>query len=155
MDLGTIETKLECESYSSVQAFVNDMHLIVDNALSFHGPRHVVTKAANSMLDYIKQALKTIPRYELPNQVLPNNMEVFTVDVDLDSHRALLLWSRWLYGKPMWEQKDCTDVSGDLACLVSIRTLCGGRDCLGGKDIDALSACSSAIEELLASSNYC
>ena len=103
MDLETIETKLESELYGSVQAVVDDLHLIVDNALNFHGPRHAVTEAANSMLAYIKRALTTVPRYEPPNQVLPNNMEVFTVDADLDSHRALLLWSRWLYGKPMWE----------------------------------------------------
>lgn len=127
MDLDIIETKLEAESYGSVQAFVDDLHLIFDNALQFHGPRHAVTEAASSMLAHVKRALRWVPGYELPNHILPNDMEVFTVDVDLDSHRALLLWSRWLYGKPMWEQKDCTDVSGDLACLVSIRTLCGGR----------------------------
>lgn len=64
MDLGTIETKLESEMYSTVQAFVNDLHLIVDNALNFHGPRHAVTEAASSMLAYIKRALRTVPRYD-------------------------------------------------------------------------------------------
>jgi hypothetical protein len=65
---------------------------------------------------------------------------------ELKSHRAPVLWSRWLYGSPMWTEEDCTDVDNDLACLVEIRDHCSH---VGGTDFDAVNACFDAIRQIL------
>lgn len=61
MDLGTVETKLKADQYSSVQAFADDLQLIVDNAAKFNGPQHVVTHAGNNMLAYTNNFMKKVP----------------------------------------------------------------------------------------------
>lgn len=58
MDLGTIDTKLRSNEYSSVQAFVDDIQLIVDNALKFNGPSHAITHAAYGIKTYVHERLK-------------------------------------------------------------------------------------------------
>ncbi|KAM0720042.1 hypothetical protein Q7P37_004177 [Cladosporium fusiforme] len=61
MDLGTVEAKLKTDKYSSVQAFADDLQLIVDNAEKFNGPQHAVTHAGNNMLAYTNNFMKKVP----------------------------------------------------------------------------------------------
>jgi bromodomain-containing factor 1 len=60
MDLGTVETKLRNSQYRSVQSFVDDLQLIVDNARRFNGPDHAITHAAYGVLEYMYERLETI-----------------------------------------------------------------------------------------------
>jgi bromodomain-containing factor 1 len=60
MDLSTVETKLRNNEYDSVQACVDDLQLIVDNARKFNGPDHAITHAAYGMLEYVYERLETI-----------------------------------------------------------------------------------------------
>jgi bromodomain-containing factor 1 len=61
MDLGTVETKLKNDQYTSVQAFADDLQLIVDNAAKFNGPQHAVTHAGNNMLAYTNNFMGKVP----------------------------------------------------------------------------------------------
>lgn len=61
MDLGTVETKLKNDQYVSVQAFADDLQLIVDNAAKFNGPQHAVTHAGNNMLAYTNNFMGKVP----------------------------------------------------------------------------------------------
>jgi bromodomain-containing factor 1 len=61
MDLGTMESKLKNDRYSSVQAFADDLQLIVDNAEKFNGPQHAVTHAGNNMLAYTNNFMAKVP----------------------------------------------------------------------------------------------
>ena len=61
MDLGTMENKLKNDRYSSVQAFADDLQLIVDNAEKFNGPQHAVTHAGNNMLAYTNNFMAKVP----------------------------------------------------------------------------------------------
>lgn len=61
MDLGTVEAKLKTDKYASVQAFGDDLQLIVDNAEKFNGPQHVVTHAGNNMLAYTNNFMGKVP----------------------------------------------------------------------------------------------
>jgi hypothetical protein len=61
MDIGTMNTKLYGNEYLSVQAFVDDLQLIVDNAKTFNGPTHNITHAAYAMLAYAHEKLEKLP----------------------------------------------------------------------------------------------
>ena len=61
MDLGTVESKLKNDQYASVQAFADDLQLIVDNAAKFNGPQHAVTHAGNNMLAYTNNFMSKVP----------------------------------------------------------------------------------------------
>jgi bromodomain-containing factor 1 len=64
MDIGTMNTKLYGNEYLSVQAFVDDLQLIVDNAKTFNGPTHNITHAAYVMLAYAHEKLEKLPPSE-------------------------------------------------------------------------------------------
>jgi bromodomain-containing factor 1 len=64
MDIGTMNTKLYSNEYRSVQAFVDDLQLIVDNAKTFNGPTHNITHAAYAMLTYAHEKLDKLPLSE-------------------------------------------------------------------------------------------
>ena len=158
IDLGTIETKLNSDQYRSVQAFMDDIQLIADNATSFYGPLHRMSAAGGDLLHYVKIFMAKVPGSDLADygayaKPPPDKMKVFTIEVELPSHRALVLWSRWLYGRPMWAQEDCAaaDVNSDLADLASIYKLCMRSRGLADddRDLDALNACSDAIRQIL------
>ncbi|GAB7326021.1 hypothetical protein MBLNU13_g10059t1 [Cladosporium sp. NU13] len=58
MDLGTVELRLRNNDYASVQSFVDDLQLIVDNARRFNGPDHAITHAAYGMIEYVYERLE-------------------------------------------------------------------------------------------------
>ncbi len=49
MDLRTLKRKLIDGGYASLQEYNRDFHLIVDNALQFHGPDSEIAKDARSL----------------------------------------------------------------------------------------------------------
>lgn len=71
MDLGTVEAKLKADKYPSVQAFADDLQLIVDNAEKFNGPQHTVTHAGNNMLAYTNNFMKKVPSPTQASQQKP------------------------------------------------------------------------------------
>ena len=77
------------------------------------------------------------------------SMDILTIRIALDSLRAIEMWSRWLYGLPMWSEYDCHNVDDDLECLVNIFYLCTGDDEGKGRDYDGLNACVDAIRDLV------
>lgn len=80
-----------------------------------------------------------------------DNINNLTIQVDLDSLRAIEMWSRWLYGQPMWSEDDCHNVDDDLECLMDIHSLCAGLYNGNGRDYEGLNACMDAIRDLLLS----
>lgn len=156
MDLSIMYSKLEIDQYASVQAFDDDLNFIVNNAVEFNGPHHPVTQLGEIMFTYTRKFMGKVPS---PGQAQPNDekpsrvdsIDVVTVEVGLDSNRALELWSRWLYGSPMWDQEDCTEVDEDLSSLASICRLCAGSwwNACPDHDSDGMKASLDAIREIL------
>ena len=61
MDLGTIDTKLKSQAYSSVRQFVDDLDLIVNNANKFNGPDHIVAQTAKKMQVSFNNQMSNMP----------------------------------------------------------------------------------------------
>ena len=61
MDLTTLETKLKEGKYGSVQDYVNDFELIINNTRRFNGDAHAVTAAGFSMQAYFNKMMETVP----------------------------------------------------------------------------------------------
>jgi bromodomain-containing factor 1 len=61
MDLSTMETKLKQDEYGSVQDFVNDFELIINNAILFNGREHAVTVAGFNMQAYFNKMMEFVP----------------------------------------------------------------------------------------------
>ena len=61
MDLKTLEDKLKANKYTSLDAFVTDFNLIVENCRTFNGPDHSVTKLANEMQKAFEKQYEKIP----------------------------------------------------------------------------------------------
>ncbi len=61
MDLGTIDTKLKSQVYTSVKEFVEDFELIAGNALAFNGAEHPVTIAAQKMQNSFNNQMSNMP----------------------------------------------------------------------------------------------
>lgn len=76
-------------------------------------------------------------------------MVILTIDTHLDTFRAVEMWSRRLYGQPMWSEDDCEDVDNDLYCMMEILDLCGGRADGRGRNYEGLNACMDAIRDLM------
>lgn len=66
MDLGTMENKMKTGKYGSVQEFVDDFNLIIQNARTFNGDAHPVTQAGFSMEAYMKKILEGVPSANQP-----------------------------------------------------------------------------------------
>ena len=61
MDLGTIDTKLKSQAYSSAREFVDDFNLIVNNAVTFNGAEHVVAQTAKKMQVSFNNQMSNLP----------------------------------------------------------------------------------------------
>lgn len=156
MDLGTMYSKLANDQYVDVQAFDDDLHLIVNNATEFNGPHHPVTELGEAMFAYTRTFIGKVPNLDQAQRIdekpsPSNSIEVVTVEVGLDSYRALELWSRWLYGNLMWTEEDYTDVNEDFSSLASIYKLCSGFwwSARQDHDSDSMNASLDAIREIL------
>jgi hypothetical protein len=78
-----------------------------------------------------------------------NSARIKPLVTGLKHHRSLVLYARWLYGRPMWDPVDCTNPKGDLACLTDIYELCAGDRNGEGRDYERTNACLDAIREML------
>ncbi|KAK5220102.1 transcription initiation at TATA-containing promoter protein [Exophiala xenobiotica] len=61
MDLGTIDSRLKQNRYTSVAAFISDFSLIVNNCVTFNGPEHGITQQARKMESSFKSQMKNLP----------------------------------------------------------------------------------------------
>lgn len=153
MDLGTMYDKLKSGEYGSMQAFEDDLQLIVRNAETYNGAEHPVTKLGYEMYAYTREFMEKSLSLD-HTRVASDSIEVFTEEVELGSKRALVLWSRWLYGTPMWSQEDCKSVDEDLSSLASIYKLYAGDRNGDGMHCHALNACLDAIKQILLNEIY-
>ena len=62
MDLKTLEDNVRTDKYSTVDACVADFNQIVQNAQTFNGPEHLVTKSALAMKASFDKHLESLPK---------------------------------------------------------------------------------------------
>ena len=65
MDLGTLEEKLKGESYTTVEDYVADFNLILNNTLTFNGPEHTVTKQAMNLKAIFDRQMSNLPKADV------------------------------------------------------------------------------------------
>ncbi|PNS16942.1 hypothetical protein CAC42_4906 [Sphaceloma murrayae] len=61
MDLSTMEHKLKNNQYTSLEAFVSDFELMVNNCFTFNGPAHVVSVQAQNLRAYFLKQMDSVP----------------------------------------------------------------------------------------------
>jgi hypothetical protein len=61
MDLRTIGEKLRQGMYMSIKYFTDDLELIVENAVTFNGPDHVLAEIAKKMCPLFKGQMSNMP----------------------------------------------------------------------------------------------
>lgn len=61
MDLGTMDSKLKAGEYPSVQAFMDDFNLIIQNCRKFNGDNHAITVLAFNMEAYLHRVMEGLP----------------------------------------------------------------------------------------------
>lgn len=61
MDLGTMDAKLKAGEYPSVQAFMDDFNLIIQNCRTFNGDNHAITALAFNMEAYLHRVMEGLP----------------------------------------------------------------------------------------------
>ncbi|BCS01237.1 putative transcription regulator BDF1 [Aspergillus luchuensis] len=62
MDLGTIEKKLKNNNYRTAQAVIDDFNLMVQNALTFNGPDHLVAQEGQKLKITFDKQMANLPR---------------------------------------------------------------------------------------------
>ncbi|KAK4991355.1 transcription initiation at TATA-containing promoter protein [Elasticomyces elasticus] len=62
MDLSTMEQKLKNNQYRSLDDFVADFQLMVDNCVYFNGPTHAVSQTGQTLRAYFLKQMQTVPR---------------------------------------------------------------------------------------------
>ncbi|KAL4891959.1 Bromodomain-containing protein [Aspergillus ambiguus] len=62
MDLGTIERKLKNNQYSSVQGVVDDFNLMIQNAVTFNGPDHLVSQEGQRLKGTFEKQMMNLPK---------------------------------------------------------------------------------------------
>jgi bromodomain-containing factor 1 len=72
MDMHTIEDGLKAGHYVSVDAVVSDFNLIIENAVTFNGPDHVVTIEGQRLKEHFDRHLSKLPK---PDEVEPTAAE--------------------------------------------------------------------------------
>jgi histone acetyltransferase len=63
MDLSTMETKLEADSYSTPEEFIRDAKLIFDNCRKYNNETTPYAKSANKLEKFMWQSIKAIPEW--------------------------------------------------------------------------------------------
>lgn len=62
MDLGTIERKLKNNQYKTVQGVVDDFSLMVQNAVTFNGPDHLVSQEGQRLKATFEKQMVNLPK---------------------------------------------------------------------------------------------
>ncbi|SSD60519.1 uncharacterized protein SCODWIG_02280 [Saccharomycodes ludwigii] len=66
MDLGTMEKKLEVKAYATVEQFIADFNLMVDNCIKFNGPGSGIAQMARNIQASFEKHMLHMPSRELP-----------------------------------------------------------------------------------------
>jgi len=66
MDMTTMENKLKNFEYPSVDNFMADWHLMIQNSYTFNGPEHPVVKEGANLHAYFKKGLGHLPKQNEP-----------------------------------------------------------------------------------------
>ncbi|PYH96232.1 transcription regulator Bdf1 [Aspergillus ellipticus CBS 707.79] len=74
MDLGTIERRLKMNDYPTAQAVVDDFHLMVQNALTFNGPDHLVTIEGQRLKGTFEKQMVNLPRSDQIEERKPKKL---------------------------------------------------------------------------------
>ncbi|KAK8165485.1 hypothetical protein BKA80DRAFT_309562 [Phyllosticta citrichinensis] len=61
MDLGTMESKLRDKKYQSVDDFMSDFYLMIDNCITFNGAAHPVSQSAWNMQVWFERGMHLLP----------------------------------------------------------------------------------------------
>ncbi|TKA60927.1 hypothetical protein B0A49_10829, partial [Cryomyces minteri] len=61
MDLSTIESKLKNEQYASIDEYVGDFNLMIQNSITFNGPDHAVSALGQSLKAYFDKQMSSLP----------------------------------------------------------------------------------------------
>ncbi|KAF1350156.1 Bromodomain-containing protein [Delphinella strobiligena] len=61
MDLGTMEKKLKADQYPSLNDFVADFELIINNCITFNGAQHLVSISGQNLRAYFMKQMETVP----------------------------------------------------------------------------------------------
>ncbi|KAK2735213.1 hypothetical protein FQN57_001318 [Myotisia sp. PD_48] len=72
MDLQKMEATLKSQQYSTVDEFVRDFNLMVENSLTFNGPDHIVTIEGKKLQQSFERHLSKLPS---PDEVEPTAAE--------------------------------------------------------------------------------
>ncbi|KAL2821913.1 Bromodomain-containing protein [Aspergillus granulosus] len=62
MDLGTVEQKLKNNAYRDPQGVANDVHLMVQNAVTFNGPEHIVSIEGEKLKATFQKQMANLPK---------------------------------------------------------------------------------------------
>ncbi|KAF2154300.1 Bromodomain-containing protein, partial [Myriangium duriaei CBS 260.36] len=61
MDISTMEQKLRNDQYASLESFVADFELMVNNCFAFNGPTHIVSVQAQNLRAYFLKQMDGVP----------------------------------------------------------------------------------------------
>ena len=71
MDLGTIERKLKSEQYPTVKGVVDDLNLMVDNAVLFNGAQHIVAQEGLKLKATFEKQMSNLPKPDVVEEKKP------------------------------------------------------------------------------------
>lgn len=78
MDLGTIERKLKNNEYNTAQAVVDDFNLMVQNAVTFNGPDHVVSQEGLKLKATFEKQMMNLPKADEVEEKKPKKVSTKT-----------------------------------------------------------------------------
>ncbi|EDP50426.1 hypothetical protein KXW98_001193 [Aspergillus fumigatus] len=78
MDLGTIERKLKNNEYKTAQAVVDDFNLMVQNAVTFNGPDHLVSQEGLKLKGTFEKQMMNLPKADEVEEKKPKKVSTKT-----------------------------------------------------------------------------
>jgi bromodomain-containing factor 1 len=78
MDLGTVEQKLKNNVYRDPQGVANDVHLMVQNAVTFNGPEHIVSIEGEKLKATFQKQMVNLPKPDEMEEKKPKKVTAKT-----------------------------------------------------------------------------
>ncbi|KAL2857883.1 Bromodomain-containing protein [Aspergillus pseudoustus] len=78
MDLGTVEQKLKNNVYKDPQGVSNDVHLMVQNAVTFNGPEHIVSIEGQKLKATFQKQVANLPKPDEMEEKKPKKITAKT-----------------------------------------------------------------------------
>ncbi|KAL3464110.1 Bromodomain-containing protein [Aspergillus heterothallicus] len=78
MDLGTVEQKLKTNVYRDPQGVANDVHLMVQNAVTFNGPEHIVSIEGEKLKATFQKQMANLPKPDELEEKKPKKLTAKT-----------------------------------------------------------------------------